>query len=185
MITLRKQSQRIYFDGNTFAVKDRIKSIGGKWDADNKAWWVGAAKADAAEKLIAEIAEIASQPPSESQATTRSQRPASEVRLTGKGICDGRSCFLGPQTKDGTKILILGLPKEDGSYFECWVEIGKVEVTKTYEPREFRGRTEYTTLGSIASFIRRQKNEGTRRVQCHECDAWHDIDEKCRECGGC
>jgi hypothetical protein len=23
------------------------------------------------------------------------------------------------------------------------------------------------------------------RVQCHECDAWHDAGENCRECGGC
>ena len=28
--------------GNTFAAKDEIKAIGGRWDADKKAWTVSA-----------------------------------------------------------------------------------------------------------------------------------------------
>jgi hypothetical protein len=38
--------------GNTYPVKDAIKALGGKWDADRKGWTVPDAKADAARKLV-------------------------------------------------------------------------------------------------------------------------------------
>jgi hypothetical protein len=34
------KNQTIILTGNTFAHKDEIKAIGGKWDADRKAWIV-------------------------------------------------------------------------------------------------------------------------------------------------
>ena len=37
-------SSRVYLRGDTYAVKDKIKSIGGHWDADQKAWWVARSK---------------------------------------------------------------------------------------------------------------------------------------------
>lgn len=39
--------------GNTYPVKDQIKALGGRWDADGKAWRVPAAQADAARALVA------------------------------------------------------------------------------------------------------------------------------------
>jgi hypothetical protein len=39
--------------GNTFPVKDQIKALGGRWNADLKAWMVPDAKAAEAQKLIA------------------------------------------------------------------------------------------------------------------------------------
>ncbi len=54
-ITLRDEGKRIYFAGNTFPAKDAIKGIGGRWDADAKAWWVGAALRAEAVALIVEI----------------------------------------------------------------------------------------------------------------------------------
>lgn len=47
--------QRVYFLGNTFPAKDRIKAMGGHWDGDARAWWVGAAKQADAEKLLASL----------------------------------------------------------------------------------------------------------------------------------
>jgi hypothetical protein len=38
--------------GNTFPVKDQIKALGGRWNADQKAWMVPADKADAARALV-------------------------------------------------------------------------------------------------------------------------------------
>lgn len=39
--------------GNTFPVKDQLKALGGRWDADRKAWMVPAANAAAAQTLVA------------------------------------------------------------------------------------------------------------------------------------
>ena len=39
--------------GNTYPVKDQLKSLGGRWNADAKAWMVPLAKADEARKIVA------------------------------------------------------------------------------------------------------------------------------------
>jgi hypothetical protein len=39
--------------GNTYPVKDQIKNLGGKWDADKKAWMVPNDKYEQALKLVA------------------------------------------------------------------------------------------------------------------------------------
>lgn len=39
--------------GNTYPVKDAIKSLGGRWNPDIKSWMVPDAKADEARKLVA------------------------------------------------------------------------------------------------------------------------------------
>lgn len=39
--------------GNTYPVKDAIKALGGRWDADSKCWMVPDAKAEEARKLVA------------------------------------------------------------------------------------------------------------------------------------
>jgi hypothetical protein len=39
--------------GNTYPVKDALKALGGKWDADRKGWMVPDAKAADARKLVA------------------------------------------------------------------------------------------------------------------------------------
>lgn len=38
--------------GNTFPVKDQLKAMGARWNADSKAWMVAADKADAARALV-------------------------------------------------------------------------------------------------------------------------------------
>lgn len=43
----------VLITGNTFPVKNQIKALGGRWDADAKGWKVPAEKADAARKLVA------------------------------------------------------------------------------------------------------------------------------------
>ena len=39
--------------GNTFPVKDQIKALGGRWDAERKAWMVPADRAEQARQLVA------------------------------------------------------------------------------------------------------------------------------------
>lgn len=38
--------------GNTYPVKDSLRALGGRWNADEKAWYVPDAKADEARKLV-------------------------------------------------------------------------------------------------------------------------------------
>lgn len=50
-LTLTTEASRIYFGGDTYAAKEQIKAIGGHWDADRRAWWVGKGKLADAERL--------------------------------------------------------------------------------------------------------------------------------------
>lgn len=43
----------IAITGNTYPVKDQIKAMGGRWNADQKAWMVPEDKADEAKALVA------------------------------------------------------------------------------------------------------------------------------------
>jgi hypothetical protein len=43
---------QVAIHGNTYPVKDELKAIGAKWDADQKCWTITAAKADQARKLV-------------------------------------------------------------------------------------------------------------------------------------
>jgi hypothetical protein len=56
-IRIERQGQRIYFVGDTFAAKDRIKALGAKpGELDGRfAWWVGVKKLAQAEALVAEL----------------------------------------------------------------------------------------------------------------------------------
>ena len=178
-IELQQEGQRLYFTGDTFPIKDRLKQeLGAKFDRDRKQWWCGAVKATRAKELIASLG--TAQPPTE-----KTPQDPDCIRLTGKGEYKGRLYYIGSTTRDGTRVRLLTLPDATGKFLDFWVDTSAVKTVKTYSPREYRGRMEYTTLGSIAGFIARQKNPSTARVQCPECDAWHDASAPCSECGGC
>ena len=100
-ITIEKQGQRIYFLGDTFAVKDRIKAMGGHWDGERRAWWVGAKKATEAEAIVAGLANTPAGEPVK-------QSP-DDIRLTGKGRYKGREYFAGSITRDGSRVRLLTL----------------------------------------------------------------------------
>lgn len=44
---------RIAISGNTYPVKDKIKALGGRWDAERKAWMVPSERAEQARQLVA------------------------------------------------------------------------------------------------------------------------------------
>lgn len=43
----------VAISGNTYPVKDQIKALGGRWDADRKVWMVPDDQAQAARNLVA------------------------------------------------------------------------------------------------------------------------------------
>ena len=161
-VTIERQGQRVYLVGDTYAIKDRIKAIGGHWDSYRRAWWVGSAKASEAKALTSDIANEPATPPA--------KQDPSDIYLTGKGRYKGREYFVGSTTRDGNKVRLLTLPDADNNYLDFWVVCSEVEQTKTYSPREYRGRMQYTTLGGIARFIaREQSNREAGGEVCQEC----------------
>lgn len=52
-VTYETVGARVYVLGQTFAIRDAIKSAGGHWDAERKAWWIGATKRAELEAAIA------------------------------------------------------------------------------------------------------------------------------------
>lgn len=51
---------RLEITGNTYPVRDALKALGGRWDADRKVWTVPAERADEARQLVATGAPSAS-----------------------------------------------------------------------------------------------------------------------------
>jgi hypothetical protein len=192
-VALQVETSRIYLVGDTYPIKDRIKAMGGHWDGDRKAWWVGKAKAAEAQALVS-----ASAVPVDPNAPKPKENP-DNIRLTGKGRYRGREYFAGSITRDGTKVRLLTLPDANGDFLDFWALRSEVEQTKIYKPRErWNGRrgsngtiTVYTTLGSISDFVKDQKQakaEGAE--QCYVCgkrshNLVHDLETGGMACRGC
>lgn len=169
-ITIERQGQRVYLVGDTFAVKDQIKALGGHWDGERRAWWVGASKAVEAQALVHALATP------QAAGTPKAKQDPNDIRLTGKGRYKGREYFAGSITRDGLKVRLLTLPDANGDYLDFWALCSEVEQTKTYSPREYRGRMEYTTLGSIARFVAHERhNRAEGGEVCAECGKSGDL----------
>lgn len=170
-ITVEEVAQRIYLLGDTYPVKDRIKQLGGHWDGERKAWWVGKVKQADVASLVTELASKPQTP------AARMKESPDTIRLTGKGKYKGRTYYAGAVTKDGMKVRLLTLPDANGDYLDFWADCSQVEEVKRYQPREvWNGRrgggtvTQYTTLGSIADFIAKEKkNKANGGEVCAEC----------------
>ena len=172
---------------------DEIKKVGGHWDGEKKMWWISPRKRKALEEALVEADRELDRRKDAGEPEVKPQDP-DDIRLTGKGRYKGKVYYAGAVSKDGRRVRLLTLPDADGKYLDFWADCAEVEQVKKYERRyvwdgvRYSGRKveKYTTLGSIADFIRRQKDpDRVKRVQCMECDAWHDEGEPCHECGGC
>jgi hypothetical protein len=150
-------------NGRYLRPQGRLEALGGHWDGDRRAWWVGAAKASEAEALVARLAAV----PWPAPGAPRPAEDPDSIRLTGKGRYKGRVYYAGAITRDGTRVRLLTLPDASGKYLDFWVPCSEV---KRYQPREYRGRIEYTTLGSIARFLaREQRARPAGEPVCAEC----------------
>jgi hypothetical protein len=187
-----KVGNRIYVADSPFTAKDKLKGIGCHWDGERRQWWIGATKEA---ELTAVVSEINGSTGPTSNGERQAQDPK-DIRLTGKGVYKGRNYFLGSYTRDGAKVRCLTLPDASGKFLDFWADRTQVHVIKTYQTREVRTgfygrggtRTEYTTLGSIAAFVRDQKDPATGDV-CADCGKRahliHDLEDgmmKCRNC---
>lgn len=160
-ITLEKAGARVYLNGNTFPVKAEIKAMGGHWDGDRKAWWVGAAKHGEAEALAARL--------NSAPVSDNGRKVGPDSKVVAKAMYKGRSYYvlwMGRCQSGAEKAHLTVL---DGS-IDFWADMAACEITKRYSPREYRGQTQYTTLGSIKRFIDGLKDDKANgREVCAEC----------------
>lgn len=172
-VALQQDGRRIYITGDTYSLKDRIKGMGGHWDGDRRCWWVGSAKKSEAEALVSTAASTPAQP--------KEEKP-DDIRIVGKARYKGRNYYVRwyGQTKRGYACRLVTLDAKIDFWATCAEPYvndrdhdgsGDVAViVKTYEPREYRGRYEYMTLGSMRRFmeeVKRDKETGT----CSLCES--------------
>lgn len=161
-IRLETAGQRVYFRGNTFAAKDRIKSMGGHWDGDSRSWWVGKKLLPKAEALVAELnghsvemaaaaglrpdapASLVADALEESgrEADAQAVRAAAAAPPPAEDVSDcrvyaqveykGRRYYVVAETKDQIRCRLTTL---DGMT-PFWVDCQACNLIRTYEGRE-------------------------------------------------
>jgi hypothetical protein len=152
-MSIQVVGSRLYVVGNTYSIKDRLKSIGCHWDADRKQWWIGKAKEA---QLSAIVSTVAAQTTATGYVKPTPEQLAAKP-CTGKAEYKGRTYYVVGYSERTGKLHLTVL---DCS-IEFWAAIADCKIVKRYEGREnYRtGRTEHQTVGGIRRFIERQKNE--------------------------
>lgn len=169
-IAIEKVGRRNYLVGNTFAIKDRIKAAGGHWDGEKRAWWVSNA-----EKALEIVGHPSSTPSEDGEATKPSPGGLTdEDRIEGKATYKGKPYLLvweGITSRGQAAKLAF----TDGSKM-FWASAGEYQVTKRYDAREYRGRPEPMTFGTLkrlrAKFARARaegNEDGIAKGQRYEC----------------
>lgn len=172
-VTLEKIGPRYYLRGLPFSAKDEARDTlglsGNNFDREEKCWWVGAAKREAAEQFAAKINAAAASIP----AGDGKPKPEDDSRrVYAKVKHAGRTYYVVAESHANNSCrvcLLYGVGK--------WVNMAACELVKVYQPREERGmygrptgRTVYTTLGSIREFVEKQQRaEAAGLPQCPVC----------------
>ncbi len=191
-IATEKVGTRVYVTGNSYAVKDQLKSAGCHWDGDRRQWWIGAVKAD----LIATIVgQISSQPVAPAQPAD-----TDSIRLVGKAKYKGKMYYarwIGYTKAGDYKVHLTILDAAIDFWAKCAQPHEQVDgngdvatIIKTYQVREYRGHEEHTTLGSIRRFIDGQKTAEKKNLDaCAECGKrghlHHDLEDGMMKCYNC
>lgn len=168
-LTTERIGARVYVAGNTFALKDRLKSIGCHWDGERRQWWIGAAKEEALAKVLA------------SAATLPIAENLDDARIYAKVRYKGRTYYEIGRTRDDMRSRLATL---DGSL--CfWADAAACETVRTYEPREYRGHKQQQTLGGLRRFRDKAKEQHrlTREKTPDELKALGWVWIPCWECG--
>lgn len=169
-LAMERVGARLYVTGDAYSIKDKLKSLGCHWDGARCQWWIGIAKSNQLWTLLS----TAQADPASAPEDMDGKRVDARVKYKG------RIYYQIGATRDGARVRLSTL---DGKV-SFWTDAAQAETVKTYAPRTYRGRTEYTTLGGIRRFVERQRDPATRRGECTECGALGPPGEACPECGG-
>ena len=128
------------------------------------------------------------------EAMVRSSETVDDIRrmrALKKVTYKGRPYIVVAESRDATRCRLTNV----ACMAPFWVDAKDCVLVRVYQSHEVsvgrgyysRGgtRTVHQTVGRLADFAARQKNPATARVQCPECDSWHDAGQACRDCGGC
>jgi len=171
-ITMQAEGARVYAIGNTYPIRDRLRSLGAHWDGDRKAWWIGAAKRSDLEAMLAATpAQSAERTPA-----PQSDSAGSDTEVRAKAQYKGRTYYViwEGETKRGRAAKLCF---RDGSKV-FWADAGAVQIVKRYGRENFRsGRTEYPTIGSLQRFAEEMRSgkrndlghRDGQRYECEEC----------------
>lgn len=144
-VTIEKVDRRYYIRGNTYTIKDQLRSAGCKWDADAKCWYTG--KKETAEKFAGKEVKTEFVKPTKDE--------LAEKPCTGKVEYKGRQYYVIGRSQKTSKLWLTVL---DCS-IDFWAADADCKWTKHYAGREdYRsGRVEHQTVGGIRRFIESNK----------------------------
>jgi len=179
MLTIETQGRRHYILGNTFAVKDKLRDAGCKFDGAKRAWYTG--KRDRAERLVQQLSG-SDEPKSAPQ---NSDAPGRDGTVAGKAKYKGRTYYIAGRvdrgrtrwddsveavtSRDGSRILLLF---RDGSR-KFWASRPDVQVVKTYQRPQ--------TIGRLQDLAAEYRQHGSAEA-ANEARARRS--GRCRGCGG-
>jgi hypothetical protein len=179
-ITIDQQGRRFYLRGNTFPIKDRLRTAGCKWDADAKCWYTG--KRELAEQLAGQPEQSAPQV-EKASAQTDQKGPGDEAIVAARATYKGHAYYVAGRvdrgrthwddrvsavsTRDGAKMLLYS---RDGK-LQFWAARDLVSVTKSYDKPQTIGKLR--RFAEKAKEARAQGNEDGiaegQRYECEEC----------------
>lgn len=172
---LETNGRRIYFIDFPFATKDAIRAIGGSWDANARAWWIGTAKRPEAEALLQRLTATKDQlnfdviDPNAALIVSSAKYKGQSYYCTWSGPKEGVQsawlCF-----RDGSK--------------KFWAEGPELELGQPY-----RSKRSINDLKAYAERKQREAKTGVCECRCHSradcacphfCHVHHD---GCDACG--
>jgi hypothetical protein len=164
----KKIGNRVYLEGNTYALREKLKNLGFHWDAEERKWWIGSSKQSVVEKLIAEMdgKEIV--------------EDIGKCRVQGKVRYKGNIWYIigstvsqdyyaykvhGPMHMGGYRLRLASL---DGKK-HFWVDGAECELLKAYRTPE---RKPPMTLDDLRRFIEDVKNETPEEREERKLRQW-------------
>ena len=156
-IQIQKEGRRHYLIGNTFSIKDQIKSAGGHWDPDKRAWWVS--KPDVAAKFTQTSLDFGEAAPAPKEETVHLD---SRV-IRGRAMYEGKAYYLLAQgISQASGRPYAKLCYRDGSKVFWAKDASQVVVQKTYE--------ECTSINALRAYAERAKERQAEHgcgCSCH------------------
>jgi hypothetical protein len=182
-ITIDQQGRRFYLRGNTFSIKDRLRSAGCKWDPDAKCWYTG--KRELADQFVSQFqADKAPDATNGPSATSDCQAPGDDAIVAARATYKGHTYYVAGRvdrgrthwddrvsavtTRDGVKTMLYS---RDGK-LQFWAACDLVSVTKSYDKPQ--------TIGKLRRFAEQAKEA---RAQGNEDGIAEGQRYECKECG--
>lgn len=180
-IEIQQVERRLYFRGDTYSVKDRLRSAGAKWDPEQKAWWIGSGKREEAERLVAKYGTSAVGERQQESIGLDDEVIRGSVRVTKDGK-DQYYYLLADGTSQRTGKAYMKVCFRDGSRVFWVQDPAQARVLKRYD--------EPLSITQLRAYAEKAKSYGTRgcRCSCHTSNGHfgtggHSLFDGCDRCG--